>query len=387
MTAVDERTITAADVLEAVRGLAPSIAARAPEIEAARRLPADLLADLVAAGAFRLLLPPSHGGIGADLIEAMMVVDELAAADASTAWTVMIGGGGWIDLTGLPRPTFDALYADGADVIVAGVINPSGSIQAVDRGYRVDGRWSFASGCEHADWIFADCVEGVVDGKPQLRIALLSPDEVVIEDTWYVSGLAGTGSHHFHVDGVVVDAERTFPTLDAVPCIDATIARVPPPQMLACFVASAAIGTAQGALDDIVALATGKVPLLADAPLAANPTFRLDLATADTVLHAARSLLSDAAASLWATALDGAEPTLEQRARVRAAAAWATDRAAAVVDTAYRAGGGSSLYVDSPLQRRLRDVHAITQHFLVRPDTMRTAGAILAGNDLDLLVF
>ena len=148
-----------------------------------------------------------------------------------------------------------------------------------------------------------------------------------------------------------------------------------------------AIGIAQGALDDIVALATDKVPLLDAAPLAKNPTFQLDLATADTELRAARSLLHDTAASLWSSAVTRDQPTLRQRAYVRAAAVWATSRAAAVVDAAYRAGGGSSLYMDSPLQRRLRDVHAVTQHFLVRPDAMTTAGAVLTGNAIDLPLF
>jgi alkylation response protein AidB-like acyl-CoA dehydrogenase len=86
-------------------------------------------------------------------------------------------------------------------------------------------------------------------------------------------------------------------------------------------------------------------------------------------------------------AVEGAEPTLEDRARVRATAVWATERAVSVVDTAYRAGGGSSLYLDNPLQRRLRDIHALTQHFIVRPDTMTTAGAILAGNEPELMIF
>ena len=110
------------------------------------------------------------------------------------------------------------------------MFNPTGSIEAVDGGYRVTGRWAFASGCEHATWLFGDCVEGVVDGVPQLRIAVFSPDEVVIEDTWYVSGLRGTGSHHFHVDGVVVPAERTFTSSTPTPCIDEPIVRIPTPR-------------------------------------------------------------------------------------------------------------------------------------------------------------
>jgi alkylation response protein AidB-like acyl-CoA dehydrogenase len=387
MSVLETPPMTAADVLAGCAALGPEIAARAAEIEAGRRLPADLLDALIAAGAFRLVLPASHGGIGADVASALEACETLAIADASTAWTVMIGAGSWIDLAGLPRATFDSLYADGPDVVIAGVINPSGTIAAVDGGYRVRGRWSFASGCEHAAWIFADCIEGVVDGQPQLRIALLSPDQVVIEDTWHTSGLCGTGSHHFHVDDVFVPAERTLSTLDASPCIDAPIVRIPPPPLIACFVASVALGTARGALDDIVALAAGKVPLLATSTLAESPTFHVELATADTELRAARALVYEAAAWLWDTALRGDEPGLVDRARVRAAAAWAAERAAGVVDMAYRAGGGSALYRDNPLQRRLRDVHAITQHFIVRRDTMATAGAILAGNDVELLLF
>jgi alkylation response protein AidB-like acyl-CoA dehydrogenase len=85
--------------------------------------------------------------------------------------------------------------------------------------------------------------------------------------------------------------------------------------------------------------------------------------------------------------VDGREPSLADRAEVRAGAVWATATAARVVETAYRWGGGSALYSDSSLQRRLRDVNAVTQHFLVRPDTMTTAGAILAGNDVEVMVF
>ena len=91
--------------------------------------------------------------------------------------------------------------------------------------------------------------------------------------------------------------------------------------------------------------------------------------------------------STAAAHVEGAPLTWEQRARARAAAVWATDRAASVVGTAYRAGGGSSLYADCPLQRRLRDVHAVTQHFLVKRDTLTTAGAVLAGQDVTVPVF
>src|SRR5262245_55521546 len=119
MTSIERSVTTPEAVLDAVRGLAPTIAARAAEIETARRIPADLLADLKGAGCFRLLVPTSLGGVGATLAEAMETLETLARADASVAWTVMIGAGSWCDLAGLPRTAFDALFVAGPDLLVA----------------------------------------------------------------------------------------------------------------------------------------------------------------------------------------------------------------------------------------------------------------------------
>jgi alkylation response protein AidB-like acyl-CoA dehydrogenase len=387
MTSMDTTTPTTTDVLSALQDLAPTIAARAPEIEAARRVPADLLAQLRDAGCFRLLRPRALGGLGGDVPGVLEVFEALARADAATAWVVMIGGGSWIDLAGLPRDSLEALFTDG-DAIVAGAFNPTGSVASADGGFRVNGRWSFASGCEHADWIYGNCVELEDDrGEPRLRIAVFAPDQIVIEDTWKVSGLRGTGSHHFHVDDAFVATDRTLLALADEPSVDTPVVRIPVVSFIGLAIASVALGTAHGALDDIVAIATEKVPLLAHGTLATDSVFHVELATADTDFRAARALLHDVAGAAWDMAVAGEPFDDVQRARMRAAAVWVTERAAAVVDAAYRAGGGSSLYDDCPLQRRLRDVHAITQHFVVKPGTLATAGAVLAGQELDTPVF
>ncbi len=386
LTSIDSTPRPATAALDAVRGLAPRIAARAAEIEAARRIPLDLVADLSAAGCFRMLVPRSHGGSGLDLMSAMRVYEELSRADASVGWTVMIGSSAWCDLARLPRATFDALYADGPDVIVAGAFNPSGVAVPVDGGYRVSGRWAFASGCQHCHWLYGNCVEDNA-GTPQMRTVLFSPAEITIQDTWSVSGLCGTGSHHFVADDVLVRAEQTFLTLSHEACLDEPLVRIPTPAVIALEIASVAIGIAQGALEDILALAAKKVPLLASASLRANPLFQHEMGAADAKLRAARTLLYADAASAWATAMSGAEFTADQRARIRSAATWIAATAASVVDAAYRAGGGTSIYSDSPLQRRFRDIHALTQHFLVKLDTLTTAGAVFAGAEVDLTVF
>lgn len=384
MRTIDVRS--AGDTAEAMRRLAPKISARAAEIEAARRVPDDLWAELKAAGCLRMLLPPSHGGLGVALPDALHICSELARADASVAWTVGNCAGSWCDIAGLPPDTFDAIFAEGADVTVAGVFAPSGVSTRVDGGYRVSGRWAFASGCLNCDWIYGNCLEDLA-GEQRMRTVVFPVAEVTVEDTWSVSGLCGTGSHHFNVDDVFVPAARTCATMEAEPCVDVPLVRIPPVSLFALSITGIAVGIARGALDDILALAGRKTPLLATRPLADNPLFQYELATADTDLRAARVLLDGEAGAAWATAVSRAPFTLEQRARIRATAAWATARATAVVDFAYHFGGGTALFAASSLQRRMRDIHALTQHFLIKPDTLTTVGAALTGHDVDLPVF
>ena len=391
MTVVDKPVRAAEGVLRAVQDLTPTIAARAAEIEAARRVPADLLGELISTGCFRMLLPASHGGAAADLPTAMRTLETLATADAAVAWTVGIGSGAFLDLVGLPRASFDDIVGTAPEVIGAGVFRPAGTAVPVDGGYRVTGRWSFASGCEHAAWIYGNCIvpgDGAdEDGPPDMRIAVFSPSEVTIEDTWHVSGLRGTGSHHFRVDDVFVPTERTLDVMGDPPCLDAPIVRAPLLCALALPMASIALGIARGALDDIVALATGKVPLLASGSLSTNPLFQYELAAAEIELRAVRAVAYEQAEKIWDDAASGAESTMHDQALARAAGAWATARCAAIVDMAYRSGGGSTLYSEHPLQRRLRDVHAITQHFLVKADTLTAAGAVLAGHEPGVPLF
>jgi indole-3-acetate monooxygenase len=386
MGAFVDTTTPGARILDAVRGLTPVIAARADEIEDGRRLPPDLVTELTAAGCFGMLRPRSHGGAGVDLATSMQVYEQLCRADASVGWTVAVGASCWLDVVRLPRPTFDAVFAGDPGVKIGGAIAPAGIAVPAPGGYRVTGGWSFVSGCQHCDWIYGNCIEEGAPGNggmPPLRMALFRAGEVGIEDTWSVSGLCGTGSHDVVADDVFVPGERTFALLSAEPCLDDPLVRIPLPSPYVLQFASGALGIAQGALDDILALATDKVPLFAGASLAANPLFQNQLGEADARLRAARALVYAEAEEAWATALAGDSFTPEHRGRIRASGTWATDSAAAIVGMAYRAGGGTSLYRSSPLQRRFRDVHALSQHFLVKLDSLTTVGSVMASQDVD----
>ena len=377
---------TTEPILDAVKGLVPSITVRAEEIERARRLPPDLVDELVAAGCFRMLVPRSHGGAELDLPAQMQVLEELARADASVAWSVMIGSVGPALFRMLPRASFDALYAAGPDVIVAAVSQPTAVATPVEGGYRVTGRWAFASGCEHAHWFVGHCM--VDDGRqPPVRMMVLPPSDVEIEDTWSVAGLCGTGSHDVVANGAFVPDELSFVMFGSDPSIDVPPLRIPEVTRAAFQIASLPIGVARGALDEILALSLDKTPTFAEGTLASNPLFQNQFGEAETQLRAARTALHAEAAIAWARARAGTEFTPEDRAHVRGITTWTARTAAAVVDTAFQAGGSSSIYTGNPLQRRLRDAHVLTQHFTMKPDTFTKVGAVLAGQDVDLTLF
>jgi alkylation response protein AidB-like acyl-CoA dehydrogenase len=336
------------------------------------------------AGCFRLAVPRSHGGLEVDLFEHLEVMAEVARADGSVGWTVMIGTAAPVVFGLLPRATFDAIYADGPDVIFGGVFNPTGVATPVEGGYTVSGRWAFASGCQHCDWFAAHCF--VPDDRmPPVRMMVLPRSDVEILDTWSVSGLRGTGSHDFVVDDVLVPDERTFAMGDAA-SVDGALWRVPEISLSTMQFANVAIAIAQGALDDVMAIATDKVPAFDEATLASNPLFQNQIGEADAKLRAARTLLYADAGALWSKATSSSPITPEDRARIRGTTTWAIEVATSVVDTAFAAGGGSSIYDASPLQRRLRDIHALGQHFLVKSDTFTKAGAVLLGQEVDLTV-
>jgi len=334
---------------------------------------------LAGSGIFGMLLPRSHGGVEGTLADELQAVEALARADASVGWTVMIGSGAWVDLVHLPRATFDELFAE-PGTIVAGAISPSGTAEAAPDGFRVNGRWGFITGVEHATWVMLNCLEAdPAGGPPSMRLAVVPQKAVVVEDTWRVSGLRGTGSQHVRAEGLSVPAAWTCNPMGGEACIDLAIARVPAPAFVALAVSRVALGVAAGALDDITALADDKVPLLSPGTLATSPTFHRDLALADARLRSARALHDETVGATWETASSGCAFTNEARARARLDSVWAVEQAVDVVEFAYRAGGGTALYDTSPLQRRLRDVHAVTQHFIVRPEVCAAAGQVLAG--------
>ena len=376
-----------ADLLAHVQGIAPRLAARAQEFEDQRRAPLDLIEELREVGVFRMYAPRSHGGLELDFPVTLEILTALAAADGAIGWLGMIGAGSAPFFSRLPKATYDEVYADGPDVIIAGSAAPSGMAEAVEGGYRVSGRWPFASGCQNADWLFSGCVvmrggapaPGRIEGAPLVRHITLPASQWRIEDTWHVEGLKGTGSHHIALDDVFVPAANVF-DFGGESCLAGPLYQSPL-HLVPLMHGAPAIGIAEGAIDDLVALAsTGKRPLFAADSLKDSPLFQLELGRILADVRAARALQEAQARDHWRRALAGelaGGATLAEGAQT---AVWVTTACIRAVDACYSLGGGSAVYETSPLQRRLRDIHAASQHTAVQPRQYINAGAARLGH-------
>jgi alkylation response protein AidB-like acyl-CoA dehydrogenase len=359
-------TATEQTAADKIRALLPEITARADEIEQARAVPSDLAEKLRTAGVFRRYVPRSHGGdeMWPDL--GLTVIEELARADASVAWVAAVGSEGPSFYAYLPPETYDKIFAGGPDVIHSGVINATGRAVRDGDGYRFSGRWSFASGSNNADYI---AIHGVLEGgepaggAPQTRLGVVPASKVGIDDVWHVSGLKGTASNDVVVNDLFIPEEWTgsFAELPK-------IARHPLDQrpLLARFgteFAAVAVGIAQGALDDVIGIARNKVPATSPSKLAADPVAQYMVGSLATDLYMARTLLhqvcKDDQASVGTT-IDNTMMVIRRARLARAAAV-----AASVVEGCYTVSGTTGLFESCPLQRRLRDVRAVTQHYLL----------------------
>lgn len=360
-------------MLANIQLLAPEIRARAAEIEIGRRVPSDLIDKLRTIGIFRMTAARSRGGLELDLASIVEVIGALGRIDGSLGWTAMIGCSSSLFLPLLPQDTYDLIYRDSPDVAAAGSSQPLGTAQTVDGGWLVTGRWPFASGCQHAQWML-----GVfVDDDDAMRGFIMPAHTWHIEDTWSVAGLRGTGSHHIRVDGVFVPAANVFDPTMGIVCMSEPLLQAPR-HLLPLIYASVVVGMAEGALDDIVDMANnGRRLQYSQDALRDMEAFHVELGRIEAELKAARAMLQAQTASHWQHALAGTLQTDTRLAEATQTAVWMQSTCVGIVDACFRLGGASALYDTSPLQRRLRDIHAAGQHASAQPRHYAGSGKLL----------
>jgi indole-3-acetate monooxygenase len=372
-------------LVEAARSMVPRIRACADEIDRARRLPAPLVAELAEAGIFQMLVPRAIGGSEIDPLTWMDVVETLSEADASVGWCAAIGSGTAF-ATGFLRPEVGyELVGRDPSMVMGGVFGiPGGQTTIVKGGYRVTGRWPFASGCEHCDWLVGNSVihDGETprqdaNGAPLTRIMIFPASECTILDTWHVGGLRGSGSHDFVVSDVFVPEERSFTFAASSPYHHGPLYGS---RYFLFAHAAHALGVARAAIDALVELANRKQFGRTSGLLRDRPMVHLQIAQAEALVRSARAWTWEIAQAVWDNACEGREVTSEQRALARLAITNAVVKSAEAVDLMYSAAGGSAVYASNRLERSFRDIHTVTQHAIVAPPSYEQVGEALVGS-------
>ena len=375
------------DPVARARDLAPAIAAAADAIERHRRITEPVLGRLHDARLFRMLYPRSVGGDEVEPAAYIEAVGEVARHDGSVGWCVSIANS-----IGLFAPYLDleaarAVFGDPRATCAWGPPNDCRGI-AVPGGYRVTGRWDFASGCRHASWMGAHGTVVEPDGslrlnhagRPVVRTWLFPVEDAVLLDNWDPIGLRGTASESYTVEDLFVPEEftgtREDPTLRREP---GPLYAFPQQTLYSVGIASVALGIARGMLDAFVELASRKTPR-GSGRLADNAVIQAEVARAEARLGAARCYLIDTVSEIYRRAGPSAPIDVADRARARLAGSHAIASAVAVADYTYKAAGVDAIFPGSPFERRFRDIHTLSQQIQSRDAHYETVGQVLLGN-------
>ena len=401
MSTTEQRSDAAAsrDLLAVAEGLLPEIREAADSIDEARRVP-DWLADrLATAGFFHLLTGREHGGLGADPVTAAKVIELLSTSSPSVGWvTMIIATASFWTVRLVPDEVRREIFADVAPgqiqpAVIAGTLVPHGRAVRVDGGWRLSGQWPFGSGCHHATWLPTAAwlydADGPVrddDGVPQWRAFHLPASDCVILDTWYTSGLRGSGSTDYAMEGVFV-ADNHVKRHSLIEPSLLPDRRYNYPAFNVPMLSAVALGAARGAVDSLVELFGGKVDRRNQRPVATAFDKQADLGTAEALAGSARAYLYDTTARAWELTMAGEELPRELRAGMRLACTHAVSASVQAVDRAHAAAGATSIYSASPLDRYFRDVHSVGAHAFVRQTTLADGGQLLLGQEPAFRVF
>lgn len=356
------------------------ISARAAEFEEQGFVSQDIIDSLKCTGFYRAAVARRFGGDERTPRAILEMVEKLSAADGATGWVASFAPQSSLYLAAFPEHILRQIYANGPDTVVAGALYPlQKAIPHLD-GYKISGRWSFASGCHAAEWL---CVGVAADGDtpespPRPLLVVFPASKVEIVANWDVLGLRGTGSDDLVVKDGFFNAEWSV-IRGSAPQNDDRIYHFPS----LCFAAAnhsvVGLGIARAAIDDMIAIAIAKQSITG-APRPADRSYvQLGLANADTKLRAARAFFYEQMEYIWSIVENGGTPTIEEKSVARAACTHAARTGAEVVQMIYALAGTTATKMSHPLQRRLRDSMMVTQHAFVSEGNVENAGRVMLG--------
>ncbi len=364
------------DIVRNVAELVPLLRKHAAWTEENRRLHSEVIEALAGAGVFRMRVPARYGGSESTTRTLVDVATELGRGDGSVAWTASVY---WIPgwMVGLfPDEVQDEVFST-PDVRVCGTLSPSGVAVPGNGGVVVNGQWGFISGAWHSQWQEIIAMSPTPDGGQQPVMALVPMSDLEILDDWFTSGLKGSGSITTVAKDVFVPAERVLPLGAVLQEQYASVLNADSPMYRAPLLAVAAassvgtiIGLAKAANEMFLERLEGRkitytlYPSQREAPVTHLQVAEAALKTDEAAFHGYR-----VADQVDAKGESGEPWTMAERARARADVGAVCRLGKEAIDTLSAASGGSSIYSNVPIQRIARDIHAVSMHALITPNT------------------
>jgi alkylation response protein AidB-like acyl-CoA dehydrogenase len=384
MTTIDAPATT---VMQRIRDLRPLIEKHAGDGQELRRLPDEIADAFAEHRLMRFLLPSDLGGLGLDIVSHLDAVEEVSSYDGSVGWNFAIGTGSMIFLGFVPRHECELMLAD-RHATIAGGAAPTGRAIAVDGGYRVTGRWAWASGIHHSPTVLAgvllfdgDKLRTDEKGRPLIRQVLLPKSECTVLDEWHVGGLRGTGSTEYTITDAFVPEVRVIGAFNTEVFNPAPFFHLPS-TYFGVGLSAVCLGIARRAVEALVELAKTKRSMInLSGAMRDQPGTQHEIAQAMALVEAGRLYIHHTTRELWERTCRGDETTMDQRAESRRSQIFAAEAAAKAVDIAYRTAGGTALYERNVFERCLRDVHAALGHITLQRSMMEDVGRVMVGHE------
>lgn len=377
-------TPTAQEMVARARAMIPALRSRAAQTERDRRLPKETIAEMQAAGLFKVLQPKRWGGYELDIHAYFDVQIALAEGDMSPAWVYgVVGTHPWF-MAWLDDRAANDVWGKHDSTLICSSLMPAGKARPVEGGYRISGNWKYASGCEHCEWAL---LGAMVEGGPELRCLFLVPkSDYQIVDTWHVPGLKGTGSHDIVAKDVFVPAHRMQSQADSFKGIGpghkintAPLYRLPFGQVFFRGISTGAIGALQAMLDAY--LDYGKKRMQRNAGRASeDEVIQLLCGEAAMAIDEMKTILHRNFTVLEGYAARGEMPPLKLRVEYKFHNTAVAERASLLASRLFKAAGTAGIAADLPFGRILNDITVARQHISNQYEIAgRTFGAFLFG--------
>ena len=359
--------IDRAEILRRVAEIAPALERNARASDEARMLAPESMRILRDAGMFRIPIPARAGGYELTLRTLADAVTTISMACPSSGWVLMVMGAHHWCMGSFPEAAQDDVFAGGSDGLVAGTLSWQGTASDVDGGYRIDGRWQFGSGIDHANWVMLGCADSQTRG-PKVHV-VIPRDEIEVDDTWRVLGLRGSGSKDLVAHGVFVPTYRAIDTRvlfgGSSPHARnhaSNLYRLSAEAMLSNSVATAVLGSAKFALEKFIERTRERRVILTGASKAEHAPTQIRLAEAAAEIRSAELLEGDTQNEFERLMEIGAGMNFAERARVKWNAAYSAELCRRAVARLYSGSGAHSVYESSPLQAAFRNINVGAQH-------------------------